>query len=141
MRIPVFLFFVLIAFSRLALAQNDLPTIGSFDDIKGLSKTYVVADNESRKAILKELKKIPTITLVNTPDDAEFFLEYKTISRNEGAQIGIFKITSETGQLDVYLHRDGKKVVAWSESTTGGGFKGDTARRLIEKFVKLIKKK
>lgn len=77
--------------------------------------------------------------LVDKPDAAEFFLEYKTISRQ---QFSVFTGgTTETGQLDAYARRDGKKVVAWSESTTGGGFKGDTAHRLIEKFLKRVKKK
>jgi hypothetical protein len=118
MRIPIFLFCVLVAFSGRALGQNDLPTIGTFDDIKGLSKVYIVADNESRKAILKELKKQPAFMLADKPDDAEFFLQYKTISRQ---QFSVFTGgTTETGQLDAYVRRDGKKVVAWSESTIQG---------------------
>ena len=137
MRISIVFFVVLLAFSGRTLGQNDLPTIGSFDDIKGLSKVYVVADNESRKPILKELKKQAAFTLVDKPEDAEFFLEYKTTSRQQFAMMG----TTETGQLDAYVLRDGKKVVAWSESTTGGGFKGDTANHLIKKFMKRVKNK
>ena len=137
MRISIVFFVVLLAFSGRTLGQNDLPTIGSFDDIKGLSKVYVVADNESRKPILKVLKKQPAFTLVDKPEDAEFFLEYKTISRQQFAMMG----TTETGQLDAYVRRDGKKVVAWSESTTGGGLKRDTANHLIKKFMKRVKNK
>jgi len=138
MKTATFLLIGLLVFVGRTLGQNDLPTIGTFDDIKGLSKGYVVADNESLKAMLKELKKQPAFTLVDKPDDAEFFLEYKTISRQ---QLGLTGGTTETGQLDAYVRRDGKKVVAWSQSTTGGGFKGDTAHRLIEKFLKRAKNK
>ena len=104
---------------------------------KALSKIYLVADNESRKAILKQFTKQKVFVIVDKPDDAEFFIEYKTISRQSFAMMG----TTETGQMDVFIYRDKKKVIAWSESTTGGGFKGDTANHLIKKFFKVAKKK
>lgn len=129
---------VLLVAPMVVFSQTDLPITGSIDDIKNRSKVYLIADNESRKAILKQLEKQKVFAIVNKPDDAEFFIEYKTISRQ---QLSMFGGTTETGQMDVYIFRDNKKVIAWSESTTGGGFKGDTANRLIKKFLNATKKK
>jgi hypothetical protein len=137
LNIPTEIINAVVEASKPGVGQNDLPTVGSFDDIKDLSKVYVAADNESRKAILKELNKQPAFSLVDKPEEAQFFLEYKTISRQ---QFSVFTGgTTETGQLDAYVRHDGKKIVAWSESMTAGGFKGDTAHRLIGKFLKRVK--
>ena len=128
---------VILVFSAIGFGQTDLPITGSLPDIKDLSKLYLVADNKSRKAILKQFEKQKVFVIVDKPDDAELFIEYKTISRQPFAMMG----TTETGQMDVFIYRDKRKVMAWSESTTGGGFKGDTANRLIKKFLKVTKKK
>lgn len=137
MKIYILTLIVMLAFSTISFGQTDLPIIGSISDIKGLSKVYIVADNESRKAILKQFEKQKVLSIVEKPDDAEFFIEYKTLSRQPFTTGG----TTETGQVDVFIYREKKKVIAWSESTTGGGFKGDTANRLIKKFLKILQKK
>lgn len=124
-------------FSAIGVGQTDLPTTGSIDDIKDLSKVYLVSDHESRKPIVKQFEKQKVFVIVDKSDDAEFFIEYKTLSRQSFALMG----TTETGQMDVFIYRDKRKVIAWSESTTGGGFKGDTANSLIKKFLKVTKKK
>lgn len=93
-------------------------------------------DNESRKAVLKQIGKQKSWKIVEKPEDAEFFIEYKTISRQPLSPLGG---TTETGQMDIYIYRDKKKIIAWTESTTGGGFKGDTANNLIKKFLKDFK--
>ncbi len=127
---------LVLTFSVAGFGQTGLPTIGSIADIKDLAKVYLVAENEARKAIVRQFEKQNVFAIVDKPDNAEFFIEYKTLSR-QPFDIGG---TTETGQLDVFIYRDKKKVIAWSESTTGGGFKGDTANRLIRKFLKATKK-
>ncbi len=131
--LPIIIF--LLSFS--VFSQSDLPEKGSLSDIHNKTKFYLVADNESRKAILKQIEKQKVFTVVDKSDDAEFFIEYKTISRQPIAIAG----TTETGQMEVYIYRDKKKIIAWLESTTGGGFKGDTANRLIKKFLKAVETK
>src|SRR5436305_1881564 len=106
MKIYIFTLAVILVFSAIGLGQTDLPIIGSIDDIKDLSKVYLVADNESRKAILKQFEKQKDFVVVDKPDDAEFFIEYKTLSRQPIAIMG----TTETGQMDVFIYRDKKKV-------------------------------
>mgnify|MGYP001771077515 FL=1 len=137
MKIYILTLIVVLAFAAISFGQTELPIIGSISDIDGLSKVYLVADNESRKAIIKQFQKQKVLYLVEKPDDAQFFIEYKTISRQPFGIGG----TTETGQMDVFIYREKKKVIAWSESTTGGGFKGDTANRLIKKFLKALNKK
>jgi hypothetical protein len=137
MKIYILTFTIMLAFSAIGFSQTDLPIIGSISDIDGLSKVYLVADNESRKPILKQFGKQKVLSIVEKPDDAEFFIEYKTLSRQPFTSGG----TTETGQIDVFIYREKKKVIAWSESTTGGGFKGDTANSLIKKFLKVLQKK
>ena len=117
-------------------SPNDIP--GSFDDIKGLSKVCVIADKESRKAILKELKKQPAFIIVDKLADAEFVLVYSTISPEWNTQFD--RGMTETGRLVAYVRRNGKRVVAWSEKTTDRAFYGNTAHDLIDKFLKRAKK-
>lgn len=138
-RICLIVIVAIVALSGKIYAQSDLPVIGSLEDIKGLSKVYVIADTDSRKAIVKEIESSKGLSIVGDPADAEFFLEYKSISKDT-RQTGIFRVTSEKGQLEAFVNRGGKKIVAFSESTTGSANKGDTAHRLTETFLKLQKK-
>lgn len=126
---------ILLVLSTFAFAQSDLPEIGKLDDLKGKTKVYVIADGDARKAMVKKLTEAK-FTIADKAEDAEFFAEYRTLSRQPIAIAG----TTETGQLDVFIYRDKKKVIAWSASSTGGGFGGDTAKGLIGKFLKAQKK-
>ena len=133
MLLPLFL----LVLSSFAFGQSDLPDIGKLDDIKGRTKVYVIADGDSRKAMLKKLGEAK-LTIADKSDDAEFFMEYRTLSRQP---FGILPgATTETGQIDVFIYREKKKVVVWSDSKTGGGFKGDTANQIIARFIKAFKK-
>lgn len=116
------------------LAQTDLPDRGEIADLKGMSKVYVVANAEHFKMVKKELAK--SFTLVNKADEADFFLEYKILSTKYDQQL---KLESETCQLDAYLFRDKRKVVAWSESTFDGVFSTAT-QSLTKKFKKAFAK-
>jgi hypothetical protein len=132
--LPIFL----LLFAGCVFAQSDLPEIGKIEDVKGKSKVYLIADGESKKAMVKKLDASPFV-VVGKSDEAEIFIEYKTISRQP---FGILPgATTETGQLDVFLFRDKKKIIGWSGSQTGGGFGGDTASKLLSKFVKELSKK
>lgn len=112
-----------------------LPDRGTISDLAGKTKVYVVADTEHLKLIKKGLAK--SLTLVNSPTDAEFFLEY-TVSRH--VHLTSLEIPSETGQLDAYLMRGSTKVVAWSDNKTDGGFGGPAAEVLAKRFVKALNK-
>lgn len=116
------------------LAQTDLPDRGELADLKGMSKVYVVANAEHFKMVKKELAK--SFTLVNKADEADFFLEYKILSTSQNTSL---RIDSETCQLDAYLFRDKRKVVAWSESTFDGAFSTAT-QSLTKKFKKAFAK-
>lgn len=118
-----------------ALAQSDLPTMSTIAEIRGKTKYYVIADVDDREKIIKILKKRPELEAVGSPDAAEFFIEYRQGEANDVAFAHFAK-----GQMDVFLKRDGKKVVAWSETATGGAFKSAVAGELAGKFAKALKK-
>lgn len=130
MRFMKFLLILLFAVAT----YGQLPDRGSLADIKGLSKVYVIADADSLKRIEKQIGKV--FKSVNSPDDAEFFIDYKTLERE---RVTSLQIPSETGQMDVYINRNSKKVIAWSMVEYGGGFRGDTPGALAKKFVKAWK--
>lgn len=109
-----------------------LPDRGNIGDIKGMSKVYVFADGDYYKAIVKNVKFVQ----VDRPEDAEFFLEYKTLSRTIS---GPTNMSLETGELMAYTYKDKRKVIAWSDSLTAGGFKGDAAGKLARRFMKANK--
>ena len=119
-----------------AFAQSDLPTIGTLDEIKGKTKFYVVANTDDRDKIVKVLKKRPELVVVGEPDDAEFFIEYRETSRDEKMMM-----TMARGQMDVYVIREKKKVIAWTDSASGGGFKSAVAGELAGKLENALKEK
>lgn len=128
--------FLVLLFSVSGSAQADLPEIGTLADIKGKTNVYIVADGESLKAILKKLKGSPLV-VVTKATEADFFLEYKTIARDQVAGSGM---TLETGQIDVYIYRDKTKVIAWSDSKVAGGWSGGAAGQLTGNFIKAFSK-
>ena len=113
-------------------AQEKRPDYGTIADLKGLTKVYVNAPStERRKIILAELKKAPSLTVVNSPDQAEFFLEYRVIDETHPmAMLNFVK-----AEMAAYTVKDGRKRIAWSET------KGETNRAdLPRAFVKALKK-
>ncbi|MBX3267235.1 MAG: hypothetical protein KF831_11060 [Acidobacteria bacterium] len=123
---------LLLLLCGVAGAQNELPEIGELKEALGKSLIYVIADGEARTAVLNAIKKHDELELAESADAAELLIEYKKVStQNFG-----FGGTTETGQIYVYVLRDGKRVIVWEDSGTGGGFKGDTARRLINRFFR-----
>jgi hypothetical protein len=127
---------LILAFALPGLAQSELPEIGSLADIKGLTKFYVVADQADREKITKVLAKRPELKPVGKPDESEFFIEYRELSRDSFG----FGGTMARGQMDVYVMRTGKKLIAWSDTATGGGFKSAVAGDLAGKLLKAMKK-
>jgi hypothetical protein len=112
MRLVTILFVAL--FGLPAFAQSDLPEIGKLSDITGKTRFYITADAMNSKYMIKELKKHSELTQVYKPEDADFFIEYKSLSRT--APTNSLGLTTETGQLDVYFYQEKRKVIAWSDS-------------------------
>lgn len=130
------LFAALLVFLGFAApAQTDLPEIGTLADLKDKTQYYLIADADNEKHMLKELKRAKGLVRVNKPEEASFFIEYKHLSRSE-PQTGL-GLTSETGELQVYFRRDGKKVVAWRDAETSTMKR--TAIVLVKRFLKAIK--
>lgn len=126
-----FLLFLLLTVP--AFAQ--LPDRGSINDLKGMTKVYVIADADSYKPIVKQLK---SLSVVSKPTDAEFFLEYKPLSETTVGPTGMHLAT---GEMSAYVvGRDGHKILAWSDSLTGGAFRGDTGSKLAKRFIKALDK-
>ena len=119
-----------------ACAQSDLPETGTLSDLAGKTRVYLIVEGEARPAVVKLLEKQKGLMLTGKPDDAEFFLEYETVSRQPFGFGGM----TETGHLYAYFYRDKRKVIAWERSGTGGGFKGDTAKSLSKKFFSDLSK-
>ncbi len=119
---------ILLLFAVPVLAQ--LPDRGSMTDLKGMSRVYVIADAANYKPVIKQLK---ALTVVTRPDDAQFFLEYKTLSQST---VGVTGMHLATGEMNAYVTIDGHKILAWSDSLVGGAFKGDTASKLAKRFIK-----
>ena len=135
-------------------AQNDLPTYGSIDQIKTFVKVYVASDNDdSRKRIIKALGKDKALIVVNSPDEAQFFIEYGELSR-EAVVTGIFtnktKERQQRNQMRVFVVRaDSRKTVVWSETDSREtehfmGMKmydsGRSESALTGRFLKALKK-
>lgn len=129
------LLFVLFVFCSVpAFAQAELPDRGTISDLKGKTKIYINAPTKHLKYIEKEVKK--TFTIVSKADDADFVLEYKTLSLMKSG--GSLNLDEETGQMDAYFFKDARKVIAWSDSAESG-FKDEPNTKLSKRFVKAWK--
>ena len=130
--LPLFI----LVFSAAAFAQSDLPQIGKLDDIKGKTKFYLVADTFHSKLMLKEIAKQKALIRVDRAEDAEFFIEYKALSRQPfGETVHI----SETGELRVYFYKDDKKkVIVWADTHNSHDIQPTPSDDLMRKFLKEI---
>ena len=121
-------------FSALAQAADGPPVIGDLGDIKGMTRIYIVADAEPRKHLGIELtKKGSPFEIVADPERAQVFVEYRVMDRRTVTSLDMLL---EQGQLDVYIYREGRKVLAWSETKSAGY----PARALVKEFLKDARK-
>lgn len=127
-----------------------LPTYGTIDDIKTVTRVYVASDNQdSRKRIIKSLGKDQKLEVVNSPTEAQFFLEYSDTGRDVSVTGERNKERQERSQMIAYIMRDKEKVIVWSETRKREtsdflGMKmydsGRNESELTSKFLKALKK-
>lgn len=142
----IFVLFVLL-FSSLVSGQSqkDLPIIGDISNIKDFTKVYISAEStDAYKTIKKELGKLKTLEIVNNPSDAEFILEYRILDKQEKSGLAS-KTYEERGEMKAYFEKDGKTIVAWSDTETlymSGGMATSRPNEinLVRNFVKALKK-
>lgn len=145
---------ILAALCLLLPQSKDLPTYGSIDSIKHSSRVYVASDNEdSRKRIIKALGKDASLVVVNSPEDAQFFIEYGELSREAvatGVTMTMTKERQQRNQMRVFMDgADKRKVIVWSDTDSREtehfmGMKmydsGRSESELVKKFLKALKK-
>ncbi|MDQ1639537.1 MAG: hypothetical protein QOF62_2876 [Pyrinomonadaceae bacterium] len=118
--------------------DNNLPEYGDIADVKNLQKVYLSADStNARKLILSELKKYPALSVVSSPEEAEYFIEYK-ILRQETGQTSL-NITVDTSEMVVYMLRDKRRRVVWSKTQISGITRPNEVN-LTRNFLKALKK-
>jgi hypothetical protein len=114
-----------------AFAQSDLPKFGSLADIKGMTKFYAKAGPIDREKIVKVLTEDAKLISVNDPEDAQIFVEFKS-------ELG--EMFTATAEMYVYYMREGKRVLAWSDTRGGTMLRGHLAGKLSGKFAKDLNK-
>lgn len=135
----VILLSLITSFLILTIAQENLPEYGDIADLKNLQKVYLIADStDARNIILKELKKYSTLTIVNSPNEADFFLEYKVL-RHEDSSAGL-KIPITTSEMIAYTSKNRYRRVAWSKTEDDAGISRPNELNLIRNFIKALKK-
>lgn len=119
-RLPTFVVLLLLC-GITALAQEVVePEIGSIETIKNLHKVYVITEDDDRRAtITKMLGNYPNLEVVNSPKDAEFYLEMKDLTRDVAATRSGGAI-SQKSQMRAFIVKPEIKVrvIAWSETET-----------------------
>lgn len=116
---------ILLLFTSIAIPQT-------IADINGMSKFYVIGNQADREKVVKILgKRLQGVT----EDEAEFFLEYRELSRDS---FGFYGGVIARGQMDAFIKRGETKVVVWSASASGGGYKSAVAGELAGKFLKAL---
>jgi hypothetical protein len=138
MRRNITLIVVLLACAGLALAR-DSPAIGTIADIVGMENCYLIADStKARERLVKELKKqAPRRKIVGSPDEAQFFLEYKVL-RIDSSEDATAPVTYS--EMTAYTVKDKQRVIAWSKKQDNEGPSRSNEVNLVRNFVKALKK-
>lgn len=140
---------LILALCFLAIAQEKLPAYGEIKQISGLHCVYVVSENEdSRKRISKALSK--HFEVVNSPEQAEFFIEYSELSREAVSTSDRMNQRQQRSQMRAYvIGADARKIIIWSDNRSHNtehflGMKmydsGRNESELTGKFLKALKK-
>jgi hypothetical protein len=96
------------------------PEIGSIDTIKNLHKVYVICeDGDVRETIIKMLSGYSGVEVVDSPKQAEFYLEMKTLTRDTAATFSGGAILLKS-QMRAFIVKpeDETRVIAWTETET-----------------------
>lgn len=122
------------------------PEYGTIQDIKGLSKVFVRADDDdARSTIIDLLRGYEGVEVVNSPKEAEVILDYGTLTRDVapghfGASMAL------KSQMRAYaIKPDGTRLIAWTETETfnvSGGFVmgAPNEANLTHHFVRAMQK-
>lgn len=129
---------LLLAYAGLAVAQN-VPTSGHLADLAVMQKCYLIADSDAARArLVKELKKqAPQLQIVGSPDEAQFFLEYKVLEIESDDEPLTPTTTSE---MTAYTMQDGRRIIAWSKKQDDEGPSRSNEVNLVRNFIKALKK-
>ncbi len=110
-----------------------------------MKKVYLITEStEDRNLILKALKKKKsTLEVVNNPNDAEFFLEFKTLARQDKKTLVGSEYTEKAEMTAYFFNPDKKKVIAWSETklyyeSSGLSVESPNSYVLTRKFVNAL---
>lgn len=123
------------------------PSYGNVKDLANAKNVYVVCDNpDSRDRIVRTLDKKGPFKVVNDPASADFFLEYKLVSRDSVSERGN-RDTETRSQLTAYKESEKGRIVVWSDTAReikfmSGGIGFQTKRveiKLVDKFLDEIK--
>lgn len=127
-----------LALSFLLFLPQELPEYGDISELKELQKVYLNADStDARKMILKELTKSP-FTVVNSPDEAEFVLEYKIIRTGEHPGPAGPRSYS-VSEMTAYVKKERKRIL-WSKTEDDAGLAKPNEINLTRNFIKALKK-
>ncbi len=138
MKNVLLLLVLLLTGAGLAVAQG-VPTSGHLTGLAGMQNCYLIADSDAARArLVKELKKqAPQLQIVNSPDEAQFFLEYKVLSVESDCD----PLTPTTySEMIAYTMQDGQRITAWSKKQDDEGPSRSNEVNLARNFIKALKK-
>jgi len=133
--------------SNLISDAQALPVYGTVSYIKDFNRIYISVENaQSRERIVKALNKASRYQIVNDPQDAQIFLEYKILSRDNNSDTSNTDLRIKS-QMNAVVIKNNKRVIAWSDTvdhvrkTLGGiGWRSTHNEiKLTERFLKALK--
>jgi hypothetical protein len=106
---------------------------GKIEDIKGMHRVFV--SGPDRDTVVKILNGKAGLEVVNDANNAEFYLTFKVLRRDENIYATLI-----IGELTAHI-RDGESVKeVWSREGSGGATGGAAVSGLAKKFLKDLEK-
>lgn len=126
--------------------NNASAEYGTIADVKDLRKAFVKADDDDiRTTIVERLNCSQTVEAVDSPKDADYFIEYTTLTRDVAPGRYGASMALKSQMRVIVVKPNGSRVIAWTETETfdvSGGFAVGAPNEinLTRHFVNAVRK-
>ncbi len=144
----LFPFFFLLVFAHAVNAQEVVePEVGTIDGLKDMHRVYVICEDDDLRAMIERMLSGYTgVEVVSTPKTADFYLEFKNLTRDIAPGRGGREFAMKS-QMRAFIVKpeDKSRVTMWTETETyeesgGMSFGASNEVNLTHHFINALQR-